>query len=115
MTPKQHMQSVASKPCLVCHSVPVQVHHVTATKEGVRITRNDYLTAPLCPRHHQYQHGPTESVEALGHGSFAGEYGIDLLAWAYWNAPSAFRHSDYFNTISGTYVTRSLGLRKDAA
>lgn len=37
---------------------------------------------PLCPRHHQIQHGPRESVEALSHRGFFAEYGVDLLALA---------------------------------
>jgi hypothetical protein len=33
---------------------------------------------PLCPRHHQIQFGPRESVEALGHQGFFRVHGIDL-------------------------------------
>lgn len=74
------MERVAAMGCLVCGS-PATIHHVSS--DGYqRITRSNTLIAPLCPRHHQIQHGPRESVEALGHGGFTDTYGIDLLAWA---------------------------------
>lgn len=80
----EHMARVAKLPCLVggC-GWPATVHHVTgyADKAG-RITRSDRLVVPLCPRHHQIQHGPRYSVEALGHRGFAREYRLDLLAEA---------------------------------
>ena len=114
MTPRAHMARIAAMPCLVCGQAAT-VHHVTATRQGVRITRSDFLTAPLCPVHHQIQHGPQESVEALGHGSFASLYGVDLLAWAYVNAPVEFRSSAYMNSLSGDYVKRSLGIGRIAA
>lgn len=77
---REHMAWVAGLGCLVC-SRPATVHHVTS--DGYkRITRSNWLTAPLCPVHHQIQHGPYESVEALSHAGFTREYGIDLLAEA---------------------------------
>lgn len=75
---KQHMHRVAEMPCLVCGS-PATVHHVTASIHGGRITRSNWLVVPLCPIHHQIQHGPHESVEALGHRGFYEAYGINLL------------------------------------
>ena len=81
---RQHMARVATLPCLVCGVEPVTLHHVSATVEGGRITRSHNRVTPLCPRHHQIQHGPRESVEALGHGGFARRHGIDLLAAADW-------------------------------
>jgi hypothetical protein len=60
----------------------VTLHHVSATIHGGRITRSHKLVVPLCPKHHQIQHGPRESVEALGHGGFHITYGVDLLAAA---------------------------------
>jgi hypothetical protein len=83
--PKQdrdHMARVASLPCAVpgCGG-QATVHHVTS--DGFqRITRSDRLTVPLCPRHHQIQWGPHESVEALGHGGFERQYGVNLLQLA---------------------------------
>jgi hypothetical protein len=40
------------------------------------------MVVPLCPVHHQIQHGPKESVEALGHRGFYRTHKIDLLAEA---------------------------------
>lgn len=76
------MAYVATLPCLVCRVQPVTVHHVTAHSHGGRISRSHQRTVPLCPKHHQIQHGPRESVEALGHKGFALTYGLDLLAIA---------------------------------
>ncbi|WP_158610977.1 hypothetical protein [Aurantiacibacter spongiae] len=72
------MERIASIPCLVCGARST-VHHVTAGIHGGRVSRRHDRTVPLCPRHHQIQHGPRESVEALGHGGFYREYGIDLM------------------------------------
>ena len=76
------MAYVASLPCLVCGKHPVTIHHVTGSAHGGRISRSHKRIVPLCPRHHQVQFGPRESVEALGHRGFALTYGIDLLAVA---------------------------------
>jgi hypothetical protein len=80
----EHLARVATMRCLVqaCH-YPATVHHVTgyADRAG-RLARSDRLVVPLCPRHHQIQHGPRFSVEALGHRGFFRQYGIDLLAEA---------------------------------
>ena len=78
---KRHMAKVAQMPCLVC-GAQATVHHVTAQIEGGRIPRRHDRVVPLCPRHHQIQHGPLESVEALSHRGFWLRYGIDLLAEA---------------------------------
>lgn len=79
---RQHMARVASLPCLCCGVEPVTVHHVTSTVHGGRISRSHQRIVGLCPRHHLIQHGPRDSVEALGHGGFARHHGIDLLAEA---------------------------------
>jgi hypothetical protein len=77
---KAHMGRIAAMGCLVCGEAAT-IHHVTS--DGMkRIARSHKRTAPLCPRHHQIQFGPHESVEALGHAGFTRVYGIDLLAWA---------------------------------
>jgi hypothetical protein len=88
-TSKQHMASIAAMPCLVCGARST-VHHVTSTRSGGRISRSDYLTAPLCAKHHQIQHGPYDSVEALGHAGFYERHNIDLLDWALRHAPAEF-------------------------
>jgi hypothetical protein len=80
---RAHMARVAQLPCLVqsC-GWAATVHHVTASIHGGRLSRSHKRVVPLCPRHHQIQHGPRYSVEALGHGGFYREYRIDLLAAA---------------------------------
>jgi hypothetical protein len=71
---------VAQQPCLACGG-QATVHHVTgyADRPG-RFSRDHWLVVPLCPAHHQIQHGPRQSVEALGHQGFYDEWGIDLYA-----------------------------------
>lgn len=76
------MTRVGAMPCLVCGQRPVTLHHVSASTHGGRISRSHKRIAPLCPRHHLIQHGPRESVEALGHKGFYRVHGIDLLAMA---------------------------------
>jgi hypothetical protein len=85
---KRHIERVAALPCLVCQR-PSTVHHVTARSDAPgRLSRTHQRIVPLCPVHHQIQHGTRESVEALGHRGFYATYGIDLLAEAerLWNA-----------------------------
>jgi hypothetical protein len=77
---KRHMARVAAMPCLVCGGQST-VHHVTSDGNQ-RIARSHRRVVPLCPKHHMIQHGPRESVEALGHAGFTLTYGIDLLAEA---------------------------------
>lgn len=76
--------------CIACGLNLVTIHHVTASIHGGRLARRDDRVVPLCPRHHQIQHGPRESVEALGHGGFYRKHGIDLLReaeriWSEWD------------------------------
>ena len=88
---KRHIARVAEMPCLQCGARST-VHHVTARADAPgRLTRSHERIVPLCPRHHQIQHGPRESVEALGHRGFYATYGIDLLAEAkaLWRASEA--------------------------
>lgn len=75
---RQHIKRVASMPCLVCGRRPVQVHHVSATVHGGRITRSHKRITPLCFKHHKIE-GGKHSVEALSHAGFYREHGIDLL------------------------------------
>lgn len=78
---KRHMDRVAGLPCLVCGVMPVTLHHVSS--DGTkRIARSHKLVTPLCPRHHLIQHGPRESVEALGHAGFYREHWVHLLVEA---------------------------------
>lgn len=77
-----HMNRVAELGCLVSRA-PATLHHVTSTINGGRtITRSDKLIVPLAPRFHLIQHGPRESVEALGHRGFYLTHGFDLFAEA---------------------------------
>jgi len=77
---RRYMAYIASLPCLVCGR-PATVHHVSS--DGFkRIARSHMLLSPLCPGHHMIQHGPTISVEALGHAGFTEYHGIDLYAEA---------------------------------
>lgn len=78
----RHFARVAKLPCLVSGERPVTIHHVTASIHGGRITRSHKRIVPLAARFHLIQHGPTESVEALGHPGFYRVHGIDLLAEA---------------------------------
>lgn len=80
---RAHMERVAKLPCLVCGAWPVQLHHVSGSSHVMgRLPRSHELVVPLCPAHHQIQHGPKESVEALGHRGFYKMHKIDLLAEA---------------------------------
>ena len=59
------------------------MHHVTGFADRIgRQSRRHDRVVPLCPVHHQIQHGPRESVEALGHRGFYTMHGIDLMAEA---------------------------------
>lgn len=79
---RAHMERVAALPCLVCGG-KATVHHVTGSSHVMgRLPRSHEMVVPLCPVHHQIQHGPKESVEALGHRGFYRKHKIDLLAEA---------------------------------
>ena len=79
---RAHMAYVASMPCLVCGG-QATVHHVTGWADKIgRAPRSNWRVVPLCPVHHQIQHGPHDSVEALGHRGFYRVHGIDLMAEA---------------------------------
>ncbi len=74
------MSRVAQLPCLACGAQPVTLHHVSGYADRMgRLSRSHRLVAPLCPRHHLIQHGPRESVEAVGHQGFYRMHGVDLL------------------------------------
>ena len=78
---RRFMSWVAECPCLACGRRPVTLHHVTS--DGFkRISRSHKRIVPLCAMHHLIQHGPTISVEALGHHGFKLRWGVDLLVEA---------------------------------
>jgi hypothetical protein len=65
--------------CYICGE-PASIHHVTS--DGFkRIARSHRRVVPLCPSHHQHDHGDL-SVERLGHAGFTRYWGVDLLAVA---------------------------------
>lgn len=75
-----HMNRVAALGCLVSGEAAT-LHHVTGYADRMgRIARSDRCVVPLAPRFHLIQHGPCESVEALGHQGFFITYGLDLFA-----------------------------------
>ena len=76
---KRFMEWVATElACLACGRRPVTLHHVTS--DGYkRIARSHRRIVPLCAMHHLIQHGPTVSVEALGHAGFNLRWQVDLL------------------------------------
>lgn len=77
------MARVAGLPCLVSGKRPATVHHVTAYADRMgRFSRSHRLVVPLAPEYHLIQHGPTSSVEALGHRGFYLTWGVDLYAEA---------------------------------
>lgn len=43
----KHMQAVRALGCLICGS-PASAHHIREER-----IKNDFLTIPLCPEHHQ--------------------------------------------------------------
>ena len=60
MTPAQaHMERIAAMPCICCRLLGMKqesktcVHHIREDREA----RNDFLTLPLCWRHHQSPQG----------------------------------------------------------
>ena len=79
---KARRDRVGSMPCLVCGAAST-IHHVTGYADRMgRLPRCHRLVVPLAARYHLIQHGPRESVEALGHRGFYATHGIDLLAEA---------------------------------
>lgn len=78
---RRFMAYVAELSCLACGRRPVTLHHVTS--DGYkRIARSHKRIVPLCAMHHLIQHGPTVSVEALGHAGFKMRWDVDLLVEA---------------------------------
>lgn len=75
-----HMNRVAALGCLVSGEAAT-LHHVTGYADRMgRIARTDRCIVPLALRFHLIQHGPRESLEALGHRGFFLTHGIDLFA-----------------------------------
>lgn len=82
MSAKDHLQRVRDLGCLICrkmgyHNTPASAHHCFDTSE-----RDDYLTIPLCPEHHQGKTG----FHGMGERAFNMTYKtteLKLLAQTY--------------------------------
>lgn len=74
---KRYHDWVHKQPCIVTGRYDVTLHHVTASREGGRLTRSHWRVVPLVRELHQHDHGKA-SVERLGHGGFYSEHGVDL-------------------------------------
>lgn len=55
---KQHLQYVASQPCMICGHRPVQAHHLLMPNTGFRggVKAGDDDSVPLCFKHHAELH-----------------------------------------------------------
>jgi hypothetical protein len=67
---RDHLNLVASHPCMVCNAHPVNVHHIRESGEP----RDHFKTIPLCPNHHQ---GP-EGIHHLGKKEFYKRFGHEI-------------------------------------
>lgn len=75
-----HREFVRGFPCVVCGSLDIAPHHVTAHADRIgRLKRDHELLAPLCRFHHQNTQNSKDSVEALNHRGFFKKYGVDLM------------------------------------
>ena len=72
------------QPGVVCGEYDVQLHHVTAHREGLRFSRSHWLVVPLERRFHQHDAGPF-SVERLSHKGFFDHHQLDLEIAGLWN------------------------------
>ena len=54
---KAHLLFVGSKPCLICHQMPADAHHLKfAQRRALSRKVSDEFTVPLCRTHHQDLH-----------------------------------------------------------
>lgn len=70
---KDHLNLVASQPCMVCNNQNINVHHIRESGEP----RNHFKVIPLCYDHHQGVSG----IHTLGKKEWRKKYGheIDML------------------------------------
>lgn len=79
---RRHWDRVAAKGCIVSGKAGT-IHHVTGYADRMgRFARSHRWVVCLAPEYHFHDWGPKISVEALGHGGFFQEHGVDLLARA---------------------------------
>lgn len=54
---KERLQTIAEMPCYACFQdgleVASEVHHIRS-HTGLGLKSSDFMTIPLCPRHHRY-------------------------------------------------------------
>jgi len=54
---KERLQTIAEMPCYACFQdgleVSSEVHHIRS-HTGIGLKSSDFMTIPLCPRHHRY-------------------------------------------------------------
>ncbi len=65
-----YLDYIRSLPCVICQSEPSEPNHLETG--GVGMKGSDYVTLPMCRRHHNLYH-------LLGKDTFSEEYGIDLF------------------------------------
>lgn len=53
---RKHMDRVAQLPCVVCGSLPVEVHHIRYS-QGMSQRSSNWLTVALCPECHRGHNG----------------------------------------------------------
>lgn len=67
--------------CVLCGGEAV-IHHIMHVNYQ-RISKDDWLVAPLCPQHHNMGN---DSVHALGgERPFLARHGVDLVHWSILN------------------------------
>jgi len=64
---------IRTYPCLICQQTPVDPHHIE--KAGTGIKGSDYMTVPLCRKHHN-------QVDEMGVDTFEKHYNICLVTEA---------------------------------
>ena len=63
---------IRSKPCLVCNAMSVP-HHLKTFGTGKKC--DDWLTVPLCPKHHT---ASDKSVHSMGEKRFCEYWGVNV-------------------------------------
>ena len=65
-----YLDHIRSLPCVICEVEPSEPNHLETG--GVGMKGSDYVTLPMCRRHHNLYH-------SLGKNTFSEEFGIDLF------------------------------------
>ena len=100
---KKYLKWVASNPCILCQSVPVQAHHITyAQHRGFGQKVGDQWVIPLCFLHHDYLHRC-----GMSERDFWGKIEIDPLDIAttfYKHHTEMWKNPDFFYDDSMLWV-----------